>query len=268
MLLFRPAVGTGIARWSNKVSRHVATFCIAKRIVNPCCQTLFSRTLLNVSANGKTERTDFRKSVTPSKLSTNSFSTTALYNGVTVTGHSISSRLSADRLIREMTEKERQYLEQALNDLQQELDLENEHAGEAKPTPRQLWLMALNNSIPFIGFGFLDNAIMIAAGEYIDMTVGTTLGITTMAAAGIGNMISDVFGIGLAGYVEVLAARLGIPEANLTAVQLTMKSTRMASYGGRAMGIIFGCFIGMFPLLFIESHDHEDGESKEEPAPA
>ena len=42
--------------------------------------------------------------------------------------------------------------------------------------------------IPFVGFGFLDNALMIIAGDYIDTTIGVALGISTMAAAGFGMM--------------------------------------------------------------------------------
>ena len=38
----------------------------------------------------------------------------------------------------------------------------------------------------YSGFGFLDNLIMIMAGEYIDLTLGATLGISTMAAAALG----------------------------------------------------------------------------------
>lgn len=39
-------------------------------------------------------------------------------------------------------------------------------------------------------------------GEYIDWTLGVTFGISTMAAAGIGNMISDLAGLGLADQVS------------------------------------------------------------------
>lgn len=264
MLLFRRTAGTGV--WLGTYCKKFAKASSVQQ-VSPCCQRIIARTLFRASPSngsncyGEKEKTDISRLVRPLGYSMNNFSTSSGHFGVTV-GHTISSRLSADRLIREMTDKERDFLEQALNDLKQELDLENEEVGEVKPTSRQLWLMALNNSIPFVGFGFLDNAIMIAAGEYIDLTVGATLGITTMAAAGIGNMISDVFGIGLAGYVEVLASRLGIPEANLSAAQLNMKSTRIASYGGRAAGIIIGCFIGMFPLLLIEDHKEKDGEQE------
>jgi len=52
---------------------------------------------------------------------------------------------------------------------------------------RQLFTI---NTIPFIGFGFLDNAIMVLAGEYIDQSLGTLLCISTMAAAALGNIIS------------------------------------------------------------------------------
>ncbi|VDO77875.1 unnamed protein product [Schistosoma mattheei] len=47
----------------------------------------------------------------------------------------------------------------------------------------------IGNCLPFIGFGFLDNAIMIVAGEYIDVQFATFLGISTMA----GTYISDNF---------------------------------------------------------------------------
>ncbi|KAF0770904.1 hypothetical protein AaE_002516, partial [Aphanomyces astaci] len=43
--------------------------------------------------------------------------------------------------------------------------------------------------VPFLGFGFVDNFILILAGDYIDITLGVSLGISSMAAAGIGNAI-------------------------------------------------------------------------------
>ena len=33
-------------------------------------------------------------------------------------------------------------------------------------------------------------------GEYIDMTIGVILGISTMAAAALGNLVSDLAGLG------------------------------------------------------------------------
>ncbi len=63
-------------------------------------------------------------------------------------------------------------------------------------------------------------------GEYIDWTIGLTLGLSTMAAAGIGNMISDLAGIGLADQVEAACRALGIPNPHLSRAQMNHRSTR------------------------------------------
>ncbi|XP_076806670.1 transmembrane protein 65-like isoform X3 [Clavelina lepadiformis] len=116
------------------------------------------------------------------------------------------------------------------------------------------------NCIPFIGFGFLDNAIMILAGEYIDFTIGAALGISTMAAAAFGNLISDLAGVGLAGYVEVLCGKAGLPAPNLTPEQMELNKTRIVANVGKALGIMIGCLVGMFPLLFIDVKHDQEGE--------
>jgi len=183
-------------------------------------------------------------------------STSSVNPGVNVRPMKITSKLAADQLVRDLNEKERDNLVRALRHLNEELELENVTPLEA-PTAKQLRLVAFCNSVPFIGFGFLDNAIMIAAGEYIDTHLGITFGISTMAAAALGNMISDVAGIGLAGYVEVLAARVGIEEPKLKPAQVTMWQTRFSSHFGRAIGIVIGCIIGMFPLLFYKQKESE-----------
>ena len=63
------------------------------------------------------------------------------------------------------------------------------------PTAEQLRNLGLKIGIPFVGFGFLDNAIMICAGDTIDAAFGATLGLSALAAAGLGNLVSDVVGI-------------------------------------------------------------------------
>lgn len=45
-------------------------------------------------------------------------------------------------------------------------------------------------------------------GDYIDLTIGSMFGISTMAAAGIGNTISDVAGVGSAQFVESFAQKV------------------------------------------------------------
>ena len=90
-------------------------------------------------------------------------------------------------------------------------------------------LVCLINSLPFVGFGFLDNFTMIIAGDYIEYSVGTVMTISTMAAAALGNTISDVLGIGSAVYVERIVEVIGIRPPDLTPIQMEMKSARRAS---------------------------------------
>ncbi|XP_059528756.1 transmembrane protein 65 isoform X2 [Myotis daubentonii] len=121
----------------------------------------------------------------------------------------------------------------------------------APPTPEQLRYVFIHNAIPFVGFGFLDNAIMIVAGTHIEMSIGIILGISTMAAAALGNLVSDLAGLGLAGYVEALAARLGLSIPDLTPKQVDMWQTRVSTHLGKAVGVTIGCILGMFPLIFL-----------------
>lgn len=44
--------------------------------------------------------------------------------------------------------------------------------GVGPPSSKDLRQLAYHNSLPFVGFGFLDNFVMILAGEYIDLTLG------------------------------------------------------------------------------------------------
>ncbi|XP_042292169.1 transmembrane protein 65 isoform X3 [Thunnus maccoyii] len=57
------------------------------------------------------------------------------------------------------------------------------------PTAAQIRYILLHNAIPFVGFGFLDNAIMIAAGTQIELSIGVTLGISTMAGCSSSKLI-------------------------------------------------------------------------------
>ncbi|KAK4009172.1 transmembrane protein 65 [Daphnia magna] len=122
-------------------------------------------------------------------------------------------------------------------------------------TTSQLLHVGIHYSLPFLGFGFLDNFIMIIAGDYIDLTVGSMLGISTMAAAGIGNAISDVAGVGSAQFVESFSQKLGIPQPKLEPQQYAFPSTTWAINIGRAVGVAIGCLLGMVPLLFLPTSD-------------
>ena len=124
-----------------------------------------------------------------------------------------------------------------------------------EPTSTQLRYVALAQVIPFIGFGFMDNAILIIAGDAIDTSLGVMLGISTMCAAAIGNIISDVAGVMLGTAIEDFVAKyLHLPSPNLTNAQRTLRSVRFANQFGCMVGIVIGCVIGMFPLLWIDPH--------------
>jgi tRNA-specific adenosine deaminase 1 len=122
-----------------------------------------------------------------------------------------------------------------------------------EPSKRELRIHALTQGIPFIGFGIMDNAILIWAGDQIDTHLGVILGISTLCAAAIGNIISDLAGLGLGAYVEdFCATKLNLPKINLTNAQRNLRSVRMAGQWGNCIGLTIGCIIGMFPLLFID----------------
>ncbi|KAF6771374.1 hypothetical protein AHF37_10142 [Paragonimus kellicotti] len=89
-------------------------------------------------------------------------------------------------------------------------------------------------------------------GEYIDLTFASVFGLSTMAAAGLGNWISDLCGIGTVGYVERFAAKLGFVIPRMTQEQSESSRIRWATLLGRAAGISLGCFFGMLPLLWFD----------------
>ncbi|XP_053322423.1 transmembrane protein 65 isoform X1 [Spea bombifrons] len=132
----------------------------------------------------------------------------------------------------------------------------------APPSSVQLKHVFIHNALPFVGFGFLDNAIMIAAGTQIELSIGVVLGISTMAAAALGNLVSDLAGLGLAGYVEALSSRLGLPIPDLTPKQADMWQTRVSAHMGKAIGVAIGCILGMFPLLFFPSDEEEKAKAE------
>lgn len=72
---------------------------------------------------------------------------------------------------------------------------------------------------------------MIIMGDYIESSLGVMMCLSTMAAAALGNTISDVLGLGLAHYVEGFFGFLGVKEPKLTPTQLKMAVTqRYASF--------------------------------------
>lgn len=102
----------------------------------------------------------------------------------------------------------------------------------------------LSVSVAFMVFGFIDNFLMVVFGDAIDILF-TRIGVSnTLLAAGLGNTLSDAIGILSGRWVEKwVHQKLAPPsEGELTKRQIIMAETA---------GIIIGCLIGLFPLLFI-----------------
>lgn len=58
----------------------------------------------------------------------------------------------------------------------------------AAPTTRQLRVLAMHSALPMVGFGIMDQTIMIQAGDLIDTTLGAKLALPTLAAAACGQV--------------------------------------------------------------------------------
>jgi len=124
-----------------------------------------------------------------------------------------------------------------------------------EPQWSQLFAHALRCGIPMVGFGIIDNLVMITAGERIQSSIGITLGLTTMAAAGLGQVVSDISGIMSGGTVDALVGRLlpNLPRSNLTSLQKDLTSSRVAQTVGGCVGVTIGCLLGMSVLFFIDT---------------
>jgi len=129
------------------------------------------------------------------------------------------------------------------------------HALISPPSSRQLFYVFLAGGIPMIGFGFLDNSVMLLAGEAIDHHLGVLLGLSTLAAAALGNMISDLLGYSFGGTLEAAAIRFGLFNPELTRAQSRMSATKRTHSIAGAVGLTLGCILGMFPLLFFDETD-------------
>ena len=76
-------------------------------------------------------------------------------------------------------------------------------------TRRELFRLCVSQGLPMVGFGFADNFLMIVFGETIDAQFGVY--VSTMAAAGLGNLCSNIAGLGLAEYIEQTSEKMGVP---------------------------------------------------------
>ncbi len=112
----------------------------------------------------------------------------------------------------------------------------------------------IQSAVPMIGFGFMDQTIMLQAGNAIDCTLGVTFGLSTLTAAAFGQVCSDGAGVLFGGTVESLAARAGLPKAGLLQEQRSLVSVKRIRLGGQFIGVLLGCTLGLLNLLFIDTN--------------
>jgi len=121
-------------------------------------------------------------------------------------------------------------------------------------TRDQVRSVFLSAAIPMIGFGFMDNFIMITAGSAIDNTFGVQMGLATMTAAAMGQVVSDVSGV-LFG--DTLARAFKVAPARLSEQQKKLASVGRLRLGGAVAGIILGCCLGASALQLIPDEREE-----------
>eukprot|EP00938_MAST-03A_sp_MAST-3A-sp1_P004045 g4045.t1 len=126
---------------------------------------------------------------------------------------------------------------------------------------KQLCIHGLNCAIPMIGFGFMDNLVMIQAGDAIDNTIGVAMCLSTLTAAAFGQVVSDASGVCFGGFIDAMAGKLGLPMSTLTLDQRNTRFVRFFSTAAAASGVILGCLLGMTCLFFMDT-DKADREKK------
>lgn len=102
----------------------------------------------------------------------------------------------ARQFVNSLTVEDRKTIKEQIIEAEKQAELHNADPNKSitRPSWRQLSVVCLQCGLPFIGFGFVDNFLMIIAGDFIESSIGMFIPISTMAAAGLGNAVSDVAG--------------------------------------------------------------------------
>lgn len=136
-------------------------------------------------------------------------------------------------------------------------------AQQNKLTPEQVRSIFLSACIPMVGFGFMDNFIMITAGTAIDNSLGVHMGLATMTAAAIGQVVSDVSGVV---FGDTLSKVFKVAPAKLSSAQKTSKLTRSIvsrlRLSGAVIGVVAGCTLGAVALWLIPDNGRESDSAK------
>jgi hypothetical protein len=137
------------------------------------------------------------------------------------------------------------------------------------PTTKDYIKRVIANGTAEFSFGFVDNAVLIFAGNAIDKKLDGKLLKTIklpgpgkyyqivmvgFVAAGVGNAISDGFGAAVAG--PVLDAVGFSPENYVTDEQMADAHLFWRTLDSLAgiVGVVIGCLVGLVPAFFLDSY--------------
>jgi len=164
---------------------------------------------------------------------------------------SLKRALSSSKAIRRPTATTRVARHSTATGSLMDMDAGSVIIREPAPSRQALQTLFVSSAIPMIGFGFMDNFVMIQAGQYIDSTLGVQLGLATMTAAAAGQVVSDVSGVLFGGTLErVLGQRIAAPA--LTSAQRKMSICRNVALLGAVVGVVVGCALGAMTLLVVD----------------
>jgi hypothetical protein len=99
----------------------------------------------------------------------------------------------------------------------------------------------------------MDNTIMIHARHNVDCTLGMTFGLSTLAAAGIGQIFSGIGGVMFGDALDAAFKRVS-RSTKMTNAQKAMRASRIAGLMGGVAGVMLGCALGLVNLLFVDEH--------------
>ena len=126
---------------------------------------------------------------------------------------------------------------------------------QMSPTIKEFLKSFMSKAVKSFTFGFIDNFILIIAGNSIDAVLGDSMGLSPMASAGIGNALSDAVGELGGETIDNTLTRMGVTEGVLSdkALESSPDWMRVMHKNAGVIGIVIGCLIGMVPLMFMKS---------------
>jgi hypothetical protein len=95
---------------------------------------------------------------------------------------------------------------------------------------------------------------MIYAGNVIDCTLGVTFGLSTLAAASVGALVSNSCGVVFGNTLEAIFSAIGLPRADLSSAQRQLPIIQRITFAASVVGIVLGGLLGLLNLLLIDTN--------------